>query len=142
MTRVIFYSNLTDKQVALSVLVQKALVKRHSVTVLAESEQVASVFSESLWRSNPTSFFPNVLASHALAKETPVVMDWQEKQLCQDDILINLTQKQLTTFSRFRQLIELVSTEEQDKELARQRYIFYRDRGYEIRHFDKESLTQ
>jgi DNA polymerase-3 subunit chi len=83
-----------------------------------------------------------VLASHALAKETPVVMDWQEKQLCQDDILINLTQKQLTTFSRFRQLIELVSTEEQDKELARQRYIFYRDRGYEIRHFDKESLTQ
>lgn len=142
MTRVIFYSNLTDKQVALSVLVQKALVKRHSVTVLAESEQAASVFSESLWRSNPTSFFPNVLASHALAKETPVVMDWQEKQLCQDDILINLTQKQLTTFSRFRQLIELVSTEEQDKELARQRYIFYRDRGYEIRHFDKESLTQ
>lgn len=142
MTRVIFYSNLTDKQVALSVLVQKALVKGHSVTVLAESEQVASVFSESLWRSNPTSFFPNVLASHALAKETPVVMDWQEKQLCQDDILINLTQKQLTTFSRFRQLIELVSTEEQDKELARQRYIFYRDRGYEIRHFDKESLTQ
>lgn len=142
MTRVIFYSNLTDKQVALSVLVQKALVKGHSVTVLAESEQAASVFSESLWRSNPTSFFPNVLASHALAKETPVVMDWQEKQLCQDDILINLTQKQLTTFSRFRQLIELVSTEEQDKELARQRYIFYRDRGYEIRHFDKESLTQ
>jgi len=54
--------------------------------------------------------------------------------------LINLSQKQLTAFSRFRQLIELVGVEEQDKILARQRYKFYRDRGYEIKHFDQQSL--
>lgn len=140
MTRVIFYSNLTDKQVALLTLVKQALVKKHVVTVMAESELQARDYGKALWQSNETSFFPNVLAQDALANETPVVLDWQENQLCQDDILINLSQKQLTTFSRFRQLIELVGLDESDKVLARQRYKFYRDRGYEIRHFDEKDL--
>lgn len=140
MTRVIFYSNLTDKQVALLTLVKQALVKKHVVTVMTESELQARDYGKALWQSNETSFFPNVLAQDALANETPVVLDWQENQLCQDDILINLSQKQLTTFSRFRQLIELVGLDESDKVLARQRYKFYRDRGYEIRHFDEKDL--
>ncbi|PCI62272.1 MAG: DNA polymerase III subunit chi [Methylophilaceae bacterium] len=140
MTRVIFYSNLTDKQVALQTLVQQALAKKHVVTVMVESELQARDYGKALWQSNETNFLPNVLAPDALANETPVVLDWQENQLCQDDILINLSQKQLTTFSRFRQLIELVGLDESDKVLARQRYKFYRDRGYEIRHFDEKDL--
>jgi DNA polymerase III subunit chi len=140
MTRVIFYSNLINKHEALLILVQQALAKRHVVTVMAESEHQAKDCEKVLWESNKTSFLPNVLASHALVDETPVVLNWQENQLCQDDILINLSQKQLTVFSRFKQLIELVGTDESDKALARQRYKFYRDRGYEIRHFDKNDL--
>lgn len=140
MTRVIFYSNVRDKQAALIVLVCKALAKRHLVTLFAESEQVAQVYSDSLWQQDPTSFLPNVLATNILASETPVVIDWQDEQLCQDDILVNLTQRQLTVFSRFRQLVELVGTDEQDKALARERFKFYRDRGYEIKHFDEAQL--
>jgi DNA polymerase-3 subunit chi len=60
--------------------------------------------------------------------------------LCQDDILINLSQKQLTVFSRFQQLIELVGADEEEKAMARRRYKFYRDRGYEVKHYNQESL--
>lgn len=140
MTRVLFYSDIADKQHALSVLIQKALAKKHVVTIMTGGEQVAKQYSDALWQSQPINFLPNVLASHALVLETPVVLDWQENRLCQDDILINLSQKQLTAFSRFRQLIELVGVDEEDKVLARQRYQFYRDRGYEIKHFDTQSL--
>jgi len=140
MTRVIFYSNVRDKQAALIILVRKALAKRHLVTLFAESEQAAQAYSDVLWQQDSTSFLPNVLASHALANETPVVIDWQDEQLCQDDILVNLTQRQLTVFSRFKQLVELVGVDEQDKTLARERFKFYRDRGYEIRHFDEAQL--
>ncbi len=140
MTRVIFYSNVRDKQAALMILVRKALAKRHLVTLFAESEQAAQAYSDVLWQQDSTSFLPNVLASHALANETPVVIDWQDEQLCQDDILVNLTQRQLTVFSRFKQLVELVGVDEQDKTLARERFKFYRDRGYEIRHFDEAQL--
>lgn len=142
MTRVLFYSNLTDKHAAIAVLVQRALAKRHLVTIMAEGEREANVCSQSLWQHRDTSFLSNVLASDSLAQKTPVVVDWQENQLCQDDILINLSQSQLTVFSRFKQLIELVGTDEQEKVVARQRYKFYRDRGYEVRHMDQESLMQ
>lgn len=140
MTRVIFYSNVRDKQAALVVLVRKALAKRHLITLFAESEQAAKAYSDVLWQQDSTSFLPNVLASDALISETPVVIDWQDEQLCQDDILVNLTQRQLTVFSRFRQLVELVGIDEQDKALARERFKFYRDRGYEIKHFDEAQL--
>jgi len=140
MTRVIFYSNVRDKQAALMILVRKALAKRHLVTLFAESEQAAQAYSDVLWQQDSTSFLPNVLASHDLANETPVVIDWQDEQLCQDDILVNLTQRQLTVFSRFKQLVELVGIDEHDKALARERFKFYRDRGYEIRHFDEAQL--
>lgn len=140
MTRVIFYSNIIDKQAALMILVRKALAKRHLVTLFAESEQAARAYSDALWQQDTASFLPNVLASHALASETPIVIDWQDEQLCQDDILVNLTQRQLTVFSRFQQLVELVGTDEQDKALARERFKFYRDRGYEIKHFDEAQL--
>ena len=140
MTRVLFYSDITDKQKALFLLVEKALAKKHAVTIMAESEQSAKHYNENLWLGGQSSFLPNVLATHALVHDTPVILDWEEKRLCQDDILINLSQNQLTVFSRFRQLVELVGVDEQDKILARQRYKFYRDRGYEIKHFDQQSL--
>ncbi|MDG1096925.1 MAG: DNA polymerase III subunit chi [Methylophilaceae bacterium] len=140
MTRVIFYSNVRDKQAALIILVRKALAKRHLITLFAESEQAAQAYSDVLWQQDSTSFLPNVLAPHALANETPVVIDWQDEQLCQDDILVSLTQRQLTVFSRFKQLVELVGIDEHDKALARERFKFYRDRGYEIKHFDEAQL--
>lgn len=140
MTSVLFYSNISDKQAALLLLVQQALAKRHLVTVMAVDEGQAQGYGEALWQSNKASFFPNVLAQHDLVKETPVILDWQENRLCQDDILINLSQKQLTTFSRFRRLVELVGTDELDKVSARERYKFYRDRGYEIKHLEEKDL--
>ncbi len=140
MTRIVFYSNLADKQITLANLVQQALEKRNQVTIFASSEQDASQVNSALWQAGASSFLPNLLVTHAHATVTPVVVAWQEKPLFQDDILINLTQQQLTIFSRFRQLIELVSNDEADKVAARQRYKFYRDRGYEIKHIDQADL--
>lgn len=141
MTRIIFYSNLADKHSTLVNIVQQALNKRHLVTVIADSEQAASQLNSALWKHGVSDFLPNVLAVHAHAAMTPVLIDWQQKDLLQDDILINLTQNQLSCFSRFRQLIELVSHNEADKMAARQRFKFYRDRGYEIKHIDEASLN-
>ncbi|RDJ93817.1 DNA polymerase III subunit chi, partial [Lacticaseibacillus rhamnosus] len=36
-------------------------------------------------------------------------------------------------FSRFQRLVEIVGTDASDRQAARERYRFYRDRGYEIR---------
>ncbi len=140
MTRVTFYSNVANKQLILSTLVQEALQKRHLVTVLTNNEIVATEIKAALWEADETSFIPSVMASHPLAVETPVVINWQQKELYQDDILINLTQAQPTVFSRFRQLVELVGNEDEDKQAGRARFKFYRDRGYDIKHIDALTL--
>ncbi|MFV1921925.1 MAG: DNA polymerase III subunit chi [Methylotenera sp.] len=140
MTQVIFYSSITDKGLALLALVQRALAKKNLVTVTVQNKAQAQTFAKVLWEHDKTSFLPNVHIDAQIAKQTPVVFDWQQNELCHDDILINLSQKQLTVFSRFRQLIELVGMDDLDKEQARQRFRFYRDRGYQIKHFEEKDL--
>ena len=120
----------------ISDLVASALRKHRQVTVFEDNADKAIKLSEHLWQNKLESFLPNVLVGHVLAENTPVVVHWQENQLLQDDMLINLTSNEPIFFSRFTQLVELVSDDEQDKVLGRARYKFYRDRGYEIKNID------
>jgi DNA polymerase III subunit chi len=136
MTRINFYFNVADKSQAVAKLVQSALIKRRKITILAMDENIAVNVSTDLWQNKLETFLPNVLVNHAFAEQTPVVIHWQDNPLFQDDILINLTEKEPNFFSRFTQLVELVSGAEQDKLAARARFKFYRDRGYEIKSID------
>lgn len=141
MTRIDFYFNVTNKQLLLAGLVQDALSKRRHVTVLADGAGKAAEISAGLWQQSAESFMPNVLVNHDIAVLTPVVIHWQENALLQDDMLINLTQAEPIFFSRFTQLVELVSDDENDKVAARARYKFYRDRGYEIKNTNHAQTT-
>jgi DNA polymerase-3 subunit chi len=49
-----------------------------------------------------------------------------------DDVLVNLDRDQPAAFARFHRLVEIVGRDDDDKQAARDRYRFYRDRGYEI----------
>jgi DNA polymerase-3 subunit chi len=49
------------------------------------------------------------------------------------DLLINLADEVPLFFSRFDRVAEIVSGENADRDLARDRYRFYRDRGYSLK---------
>ena len=136
MTRIDFYFNVSDKRQVVAGLVKSALTKRRQVTIYVADESSATNISKDLWQLKPESFLPNVLANHAAAAHTPVVIHWQNQLMLQDELLINLTQAEPSFFSRFTQLIELVGDGEPDKIAARTRFKFYRDRGYEIKSID------
>jgi DNA polymerase III subunit chi len=137
MTRIEFYFNVADKQQVISDLVQSALSKRRHVMVFAADEKMASDVSVSLWQNKADSFLPNVCTNSPHSRITPVLIALQGDDVInnstQDDMLINLTENEPSFFSRFTQLVELVSDEEHDKMAARVRFKFYRDRGYEIK---------
>ena len=137
MTRIDFYFNVLDKQKIIADLVQSALKKRRQITIFALDEIAASKVSADLWQIKPEYFLPNVQSNNLHASKTPVVVGFQgddsTHDLMQDDMLINLTAHEPIFFSRFTQLVELVSDDEQDKMAARARFKFYRDRGYEIK---------
>lgn len=136
MTSIGFYFNVADKPLLVHQLVQKALRQHRRVTLFTTDEAAAQTFSDQLWQLESTAFNANVLASHALAAATPVVVEWQAQRVQQDDLLINLQPMQLTLFSRFKHLFELVGVDEADKAEARKRFAFYRDRGYDIKSVD------
>lgn len=136
MTSIGFYFNVADKPLLVNQLVQKALRQHRQVTLFTVDETAAQVLSEQLWQFEPGAYNANVLAYHPLAKVTPVLVEWQVQRVQQDDLLINLQPTQLTVFSRFKHLFELVGVEEDDKAQARKRFAFYRDRGYDIKSVD------
>lgn len=136
MTRIEFYFNVSNKQQVMADLVQQALTKRRQVTIFTEDEQAAANVSVDLWQNKADSFLPNVLVGHDLAARTPIVIHWHENPPLQDDMLINFSPIKPVFFSRFTQLIELVSSDETDKIAARSRFKFYRDRGYVINSID------
>ena len=133
MTRIEFYFNVSNKQLALADLVHAAVQKRRVVTICVADEPSATAVSTTLWQQKPESFLPNVAANHATASFAPVVIHCPDMALHHDELLINLMFDQPTFFSRFTHLIELVGDDEQDKIAARARFKFYRDRGYEIK---------
>lgn len=143
MTRIEFYFNVADKHEVVANLVQLALPKRRQVTIFTADDNIAASVSDYLWQNKPTDFLPNIQARHAHkihAAVTPVVIGSQANQLMHDDMLINLTTNEPIFFSRFTQLVELVGLDEEDKIAGRQRYKFYRDRGYEIKNIDHAKI--
>jgi DNA polymerase-3 subunit chi len=86
-----------------------------------------------LWTAPSIGFYPHCRAADKLAPVTPIIVDHMSDPMVHDEVLINLRDETPSMFSRFRRLIEIVSTDEADRTAARERFRFYRDRGYEIR---------
>lgn len=135
MTRVEFFFNVEDKLQKLAELSEKAVAKNVRIMVLAADPEASQKLSQFLWQQ-PLQFLPNHQADDYFAEHSPIVVDWRSDALVHDEVLINMQSIQTTIFSRFRRLIEIVGTDEADKVLARARYKFYRDRGYEIKSYD------
>lgn len=135
MTRVEFFFNVEDKLKKLVELSEKAIEKNVRVMILTDDEAAAVSTQQYFWQHSE-AFLPNCGTTDELAKQTPIIIDCQTDASIHDDVLITLQHPQPTIFSRFKRLIEIVGTDEADKVLARSRYKFYRDRGYEIRSYD------
>jgi len=140
MTRVEFYFNVVDKIEKTAELCQKALVKGRQLTVYTQNEAMSDDVKTSLWQHSPSSFLANSKIDELSSQFSPIIIDSQGENLLQDDVLINLHAAQPLFFTRFRYLVELVGNDEADKALARARFRFYKDRGYDIKSTDAAAV--
>ena len=136
MTRVDFYSNAEPKLQVACQLVAKATRQQLRVVVYAPDENTARSLDKLLWTYRANGFVPHCMAHHAHAFEIPVVIARKEVEMPHYQVLLNLHADSPPSFGRFERLIELVGAGDDDRRLARDRYRFYRDRGYEIHHHD------
>ncbi|HUP29206.1 MAG TPA: DNA polymerase III subunit chi, partial [Usitatibacter sp.] len=81
----------------------------------------------------PTKFVPHCFVGDAVAAETPIILAGSGDDLPHHDVLLNLGQEWPPFFASFERLLEIVTTDDADKARARERYAFYKKRGYDIR---------
>lgn len=136
MTRIDFYTKVDDKLRFAGKLCAKALSQKLKVNVYVPDEAQATRFERLLWTDSATSFIPHCRVDDPLAAQTPVLIHTQESALLHDTLLINLDRAWPPFFSRFQRVIEIVSTDSDDAASARERFRFYRDRGYAMQSHD------
>jgi DNA polymerase-3 subunit chi len=136
MTQIDFYTHVPDRLRTACVLSSKAFVRGLKVTVFCPDAGTAQRLDRMLWTTPAIGFVPHCAPDDPLAATTPVIVDYQGETLLNDDVLLNLRPEWPAFFSRFQRLVEIVGLDEADRAQARERFRFYRDRGYEIRTHD------
>lgn len=131
MTRIRFYSNAEDRLQAAAAWLA-AFWRKQPVLVFAPDASTAERFDRMLWIQPAIDFLPHCRADSKLAPQTPVLIADKLDSLPQDRCLLNLSNDVPPGFSRFEELVEFVSTADDDRLPARERYRFYRDRGYAV----------
>lgn len=136
MTRVEFIVNLQNQLSETARLCENYLNKGHKLTINCGSKDKQSALSTLLWGYQAASFLPHASNNAAEAGFAPIHLHVEGATLQQDDILINLDEEVPLFFGRFRHMIEVVGEAEAEKQAARTRWKFYRDRGYMLRSTD------
>jgi DNA polymerase-3 subunit chi len=140
MTKIDFAINAPDKLHYVCRVARKKYAEGSPLVVYCSQPRVLAELDRRLWDFSALDFLPHCYASDPLAARTPIILTASASEapdaLPHYQLLINLDQAWPPFFSRFERLIELVGHEEEDKAAGRQRYKFYKDRGYELTHHD------
>lgn len=142
MTRIDFYllqgssAGSDDKPGIACRLAEKAYRLGHRIYVYTADAAATRELDELLWLFSPGSFVPHAPCGNGgaddAAADTPVLVGHCSPPADAHDVLISLAPQVPEFFSRFQRLIELVGTDADDKAQSRERFRFYRDRGYDL----------
>ena len=136
MTRIDFYSGVTDKLRTVCQLSHKAMQNGVRTVVSSSDATILEALDKLLWHHPVTAFIPHCRSDAEDAGLMPVVLNNGSEKFPFHDLLISLHEECTPFFSRFERVIEIIGSDEQESRLGRERYRFYKDRGYELRHFD------
>lgn len=134
MTKIDFYTGSTDKLRTACQLSHKAMQNGVRVVISAPDSAAIDALDKLLWHYPATAFIPHCRSDAEEAGQIPVVLDSGSEKFPHHDLLISLHHECVPFFSRFERVIEIITQDENDTRLGRERYGFYKDRGYELRH--------
>jgi DNA polymerase-3 subunit chi len=137
MTEISFHFNVADRSDYTCRFVRKA--RRHGASVvLTGPAQTLAHFDRALWTFDELEFLPHVLlrAGEAIPerlRDTGVWLAPQAGDAPQHEVLVNLGSDPPAGFESFEKVVEIVSTDPDDRASARERWKHYAARGYAIR---------
>jgi DNA polymerase-3 subunit chi len=138
-TQVDFYvldSDSDDARLLLACkIVDKAMQADRHVYVHSTSDEEAQKLDELLWTFSQGSFIPHVVvrSEYGTPPLEPVLIGVnQPPGPGRWDVLVNLASDVPEFFSRYERVAEVVDANAARRAQSRERYRFYRDRGYQL----------
>jgi len=144
MTKIDFYltdsGSRSDYWQFICRLTEKAYRQRHQIYLHTDGAESTQQLDELLWSFRPNSFVPHrsqLSCDDKQHADSPIddgdiFIGHGDDPGEHHDVLINTSDKTPPFFSRFSRLAEVVIDTVEAKEKSRQRYAFYRDRGYPL----------
>ncbi len=134
MTKIDFYilnaKAVKDRLLFVCRLVDKIYKKGHQVYIHTDDEATTAYLDKALWEFRRDSFIPHRRLDHLSEPPSPVEIGHDQDPTEHQDILINLATQPPDFFSRFSRVSEVVIQQPELLNASRNRYSFYRDRGY------------
>ena len=117
-------------------LLRKATRKGAKVAVTAPAPTL-SALDRVLWTFDPTDFVPHVRLGPGATpaprlSPTPIWLLDNPADAPQRDVLLNLGRDVPAGFESFERIIEIVTTDDDERAAARERWKHYASRGYAI----------
>jgi len=120
-------------------LAEKAWRLGNRVYLFAPDKPAALRLDDLLWTFNQGSFVPHAVCEREtnsglsdFAADHPVLIGHAEPPGTLNEVLISLSPEVPAWFSRFTRIAELVGATDDEKARGRQRFRFYRERGYPL----------
>ena len=140
MTQVDFYilgSDSDDARLKLACrIAEKAMQLDNHVYIHVETPAQGQQLDDLLWTFSQGSFVPHRQLQDGEFRERPlepVLIGWSAEAVHEPwDLLVNLQDDVPDFFGRYARVAEVVDAEARRRELGRQRYRYYRDRGYKL----------
>ena len=133
MTNIKFFFNVESKIDLVFSLLPERLNKKRTSLIYCSNDIQLNHLSYKLWGDSSDSFFPHEENNHHNLNKITLSnksIEWM------DDTIINISSQMVDGFNRYLNLFEIVSIDEEDKKLARIRFQYFKDRGYNIQSID------
>ncbi len=136
MTRIDFYILDSEQKSARSLLAcrlaEKAYSLNNQIYIYTGNQSQSKELDELLWTYRAGSFVPHQQLEVHDNHDCPVLIGHAEAPEGLNQVLINLDSAVPLFFSRFERVVEIVNQDENQRQQARERFKFYRDRGYDL----------
>lgn len=143
MTRVDFYilpeDNIDARWQFGCRLIDKAFESGNPIYVHTDNREQAAYLDNLLWSFRADSFLPHdVGLDRTTVTPAPIHIGYGDQTPPEHhhEIFINLSHHLPSFFSRFERVAEIVSQDDETRTKGRERYAFYRDRGYPLQNHD------
>ena len=151
MTQVDVYFHAADLLQVAQRLIAKVLVSKQHAVVTADAPTLAALHAH-LWAFDACQFVPHVLigssdvsgtnaSARLAATQSPIILASLDAAVfpSHDGLLINLGLTVPAQFASYQRLLDLVGTDEASKAAGRERFKFYKARGYPLKTLDLSS---